>query len=106
MRAIVGALLAMIAVIVSGCRDCIEPKFQEVKGLLDGKLKVGDTRERVEEVLKSAEIGYTYDRFSNRYQSTVRDARCEPYAAVSVYVNLDTSGKVSKVEVSKTYTSL
>ena len=66
--------------------------------------KVGDTRKRVEEVLKSVGIIYEYDPFQNRYQGTITDKRC-PYEAIQIYVTLDISEKLSKVEVFESYTA-
>ena len=99
------ALAIMIASGLSACmEDCLKAKTNEVRNVLNREIKAGDTRERVDEVLNSARIGYGYDRFSNRYQSTVTDAQCGPYQAISIYVYFDASGKVSKVEVFESYT--
>lgn len=99
------AIVLMVALALLGCGyDCLKLKTEKVRSLLDKELKVGDTPERVEEVLKNAGISYSYDRFQNRYGSTIFDSRCGPYQAISVYVHLDSSKKMSKFEVYKSYT--
>ena len=82
----------------------MRPKTDHVRNLLEKELKVGDMRQRVDEVLKNAGIAYEYDRFQNRYQSTITDAECGPYDAISLYVNFDSSGKMAKIEVFGSHT--
>jgi hypothetical protein len=81
-------------------------KTNEIKTLLQKNIKIGDDRKKVDAVLKNADIDYTYDEFQNRYGSTIRDAECGSWQAISVYVNFNKSGKVSGVEVFDSYTAL
>jgi len=100
-------ILLIVALSLSGCNgDCMKPKTEEVRGFLKKELKGGDTRDRVEEVLKKAGIAYTYDQFQSRYQSTIFDSRCGQDQAISIYVYFNASNKMSEVEVIETYTSL
>ncbi len=100
-------ILGVISAAISACRgNCIKRKTAEVRKLLNRNIKAGDTRERVDTVLKSADILYEYDRFLNRYQSTVTDTRCGPNDAVSIYVTFNSVGRVSKIEVFESYTAL
>lgn len=85
--------------------DCMKSRTDEVRNLLNRDLKAGDTRARAKKILKTAGIAYEYDRFQNRYQSTITDARCGPYDAISIYVNFNSSGKMSNVEVLESYTA-
>ena len=99
------AILLMVALTLSGHgHDCMKPKTEEVRRLLEKRLKVGDIPERVEEVLKNAGISYEYDQFQNLYQSTITDSRCGPYQAISVYVYFDSLQKMSKFEIFESYT--
>ena len=84
--------------------DCIKSKAEEIRTRLNRELKVGDARAKVDEVLRVADIGYDYDAFQNRYQSTVRDSKCGPYQAVSVYISFDSSQRVLKIDVRETFT--
>ena len=99
------AIVLMVVLALLGCGyDCLKPKTEEVRSLLEKELKVGDIPERVEEVLKNAGISYSYDPFQNRYQSRIADSRCGPYQAITVYVYLDSLKKMSKFEVRVTFT--
>lgn len=84
----------------------MKQKTEEVKSLLEKKLKIGDERQKVEDVLKDAGILYAYDQFQNRYQSTITDPLCGSGQAISVYVYFDSSKKMSKVEVFESYAGL
>jgi hypothetical protein len=107
MRATNAAILFITVWALSGCGgDCMKPRTAEVRNLLERGLKAGDKRERVDEVLKNAGIVYEYDRFQNRYQSTITDSSCGPYQAISVYVYFDASGKMSSVEIFESHTGL
>lgn len=99
------AILLMAALTLSGCNeDCMKPETKELRDLLEKELKVGDTRERVEGVLKNAGIAYEYDQFQNRFQSTITDSQCGPYWAISLYVYFNSSNKMSKVEAFESHT--
>jgi hypothetical protein len=97
----------IVSSIFSACSgDCLKARLADVRNLLHKELKTGDSREKVDKVLTDAGIAYEYDRFQNRYQSTVTDARCKHDEAISIYVTFDPSGKVSKVEIFESYTAL
>jgi len=83
----------------------MKSRTDDVRKLLNKELATGDTHERVGEILKRIGATYEYDRFQSRYQGTITDARCGPYEAISIYVNFDSSGKMSEVEVFETYTN-
>ena len=83
--------------------ECV--KTSEIKELLNKELKTGDTRQKVEQVLKSAGIEYSFDAFQNRYQATARDARCSQREAASIYAAFDASGKMLAVDVFSSYTA-
>ena len=101
------AILLIVALALSGCSsNCLKPKIEEVRNRLEKELRVGDTRERVEDVLNKADILYSYDRFQNRYQSNITDSRCGPYQGISLYVYFDSFNKMSKVEAFISYTGL
>lgn len=80
-------------------------KTDEIRALLNQEIKAGDSRDKVDVVLKNAGIDYSYDANQHRYGSTIRDDRCGPWQAISIYVNFDLSEKVTGVEVFESYTS-
>ena len=84
------------------CGNCLKTK--EVKNILNSKLSVGDTRGQVELALNEMDIQFTYDKFQNRFQATIRDERCGEYQAISVYISLDASDRMSKIKVLESYT--
>jgi len=99
------AVLLMVALALSGCNsDCMKAKTEEMRTLLENKLKIGDTRGKVDVVLKKAGIAYSYDRFQNRYQSTIYNSKCGDDKATSIYIYFTTSGRMQKIEVRETYT--
>lgn len=101
------AFLTVIVGLLAGCGgSCMSHKTGEIKALLNKELKIGDSKERVQEVLKNAGISYAYDQFQEQYYSTVYDKRCGPDDAVSISVSFDPSGRMTKVEVFESYTAL
>ena len=102
----VAHVLALILCTVgnSACHGgCL--KTDEIRALLNREIKVGNSRNKVDVVLKNAGIDYSYDAYQHRYGSTVRDDRCGPWQAISIYVNFDLSGKVTGIEVFESYTA-
>ena len=73
--------------------------------MLNKNLSINDSREKIEQEIHKIGINFTYDKFQNRYQATVRDG-CGPYEAISVYLNLDAQQKLSKIIVFKSYTGI
>ncbi len=83
-----------------GCLD-----KDSIEKMLLKKIRVGDTRVKIESVLNSEGIGFSYDRFRDRYQATIRNEECDKqYKAISVYLYLDKTEKLSKLEVLETFT--
>jgi len=100
------SMIGLILSALSACSgSCLKSRTAQIRKLLDRELKVGDPREKVEKVLNSAGIAHEYDRFQNRDQATVTDARCGPYDAISIYVNFDSAGKMAKWEVFESHTA-
>lgn len=86
-------------------KGCLEStNVEALRARVTTQLKVGDSRERVEQVLRSSGIHYSYDRFQSRFQSTVDDSRCGLKQAISLYVYLDSAQKMLKVEAFASYT--
>ena len=98
-------LLLLLTPLLTACNaGCLDVKEQKVKNLLNSSLSIGDSREQVGRALKNIDIEFSYDKYSNRYQATIWDERCGPYQAISVYIILDESEKVSEIKVFKSYT--
>ena len=100
-RVVITVLMTALG-LTSCSRDCLNTR--EVRDHLNRELKVGDPRARVDEVLKSASIDFSYDKFQHRYQSYIKNAQCSQWRAISIYVTFDKSDRMSKVEVFDSYT--
>ena len=99
------ALLAAIS--LSAC--CADLDEKKVRAELNKYLHVGDSREKAELVMKSHGISLSYDQYQQRYQSNITDKNStfNPFdKSVIVYIYIDQSGLVSKIEVSNSYTFL
>jgi len=75
-----------------------------MRNLLDEKLHIGDSREKIETTLSEIGINASYDRYLNRYQSTKRDKKNCPYQAISIYIKMDKSHQRKKIDVFMSYT--
>jgi len=97
-------LLFLVVFLAQGCHGgCLNAN--EVKNMLNEKLKVGDPREKAEEILREFDISFSYDKFSKRYQSTIiNKEKCDPYHAISLYIDIDEKGLISKIDVFDSYT--
>ena len=89
---------------LSACEGSCLKKSKEVQALLWSQLKVGDARTKIESVLNSAGIQYSYDEYSNRYQSNITD-QCGSFESVIAYVYLDSASRMSRIEVFVSYTA-
>lgn len=101
------SFIALLAIIfnLSACGgDC--RKFDEIKYFIEREIKVGDSRERADSLLKIAGVDYGYDEYQNRYQSTIHDSACGKWVDLSIYVSFDKFGNVSKAEAFRSYTGL
>ncbi len=94
------ALCALIA--VSGCAGDI-PRTSHLERELRVTLAEGAARPTIEAALAKHGIAYSYDRFANRYQGILR-SKTSTWRAVSIYVQLDTEEKLSRLEVTDSYT--
>jgi hypothetical protein len=98
--------LAFVPLFLAGCGSCMHRELTQTRSFLEAELKLGDPRERIEEVLGKAGVLYEYDPFNNRYQGLITADRCRG-SGVVVYVNLDYySGRMSRIEVFESFTGL
>lgn len=91
------------------CGCCPNLDKDKIKNEISKDLKIGDSREKVESVLKSHGIAVRYDEYQQRYYSGIGGEDCafNPFnKVVDVGVYIDNSGLVSKIETSYSYTFL
>jgi len=67
-------------------------------------IHVGDSRETIERVLKSKGIRFSYDEFQQRYQSNIKGNNCLFDKSILLFVYLDKSGRMSRIETQEAYT--
>jgi len=105
-------ILFLIALYLSACNgSCLNMKEKEVKKLLHSQLSIGDNRDKVEAALDglslqgNAEIQFSYDKYSNRYQATIVDEKqCGRFQGIGIYINFNDSGELTEIDVHKFYT--
>jgi hypothetical protein len=96
-------MLPLIALFLTACDGgCLNER--EIEKLLYSELQPGDNREKVESVLTANGIAFSYDRFQHRYQATLADQQCGPNRAISVYITLDDSMRLSEIRVFESFT--
>jgi hypothetical protein len=79
----------------------------KVRSEINKDLQIGDPREKVERVLKSRGIDFSYDgQFEQRYSSNIKGKNCAFDKSVILYIYLDKSGNVSRIETLDSYTFL
>ncbi|MEW6401337.1 MAG: hypothetical protein AB1649_06020 [Chloroflexota bacterium] len=112
------ATLFVAILIMPACyRNCLPTN--EVKDRLNRQLHVGDTREKIEAVLKDIVSAYdrrppeedrggkyfNYVEFVKRYSTTIRDEPgCGSLQGISIFIYLDDQDRLSRIEVSEFYT--
>ncbi len=99
-------LLWVVLAVVSLSSCCADLDKEKISAELHKDLHVGDSREKAELVLKSRGIEFSYDEYQQRYQSNIRGENCAFDKSVLVFIYLNKSGLVSKIEVSNSYTFL
>lgn len=99
-------LLWVLLAVMSLSSCCADLDKEKVRAELSKELHVGDSREKAELVLKSHGMDFSYDKFEQRYQSGIRGENCAFDKSVIVYIYINKSGLVSKIEVSNSYTFL
>ncbi len=80
------------------------PSAKQLQGELQAAMKVGDSREKIESVLKGRSLETTYDKYSQRYQSIMRRPTTD-FHAIVIYVNVDKERRFVSVEAHDSYTA-
>ncbi|WP_445361666.1 hypothetical protein ACJJIL_08250 [Microbulbifer sp. EKSA005] len=90
---------------------------KKIQESISANLSQGDSQDVIEEYLASANIVYSYDKYSFRYQAIVREneADCNFESiflwlfyecAIQIYINLNERGDYKDHEVFQTYSGL
>lgn len=97
--------ILLAPILLTSC--CSDLNKEEISSVLSNALHVGDSREKIESVLKGSGIDFSFDeKFEHRYSSTIRGKNCfNPFdKSVGVYIYLDKSERMSKIETFYSYT--
>ena len=105
MKVLFTLLVVIVFSAVSGCRE--EPLAPKIRQDLLTSLSVGDSRSKIESVLKARGYSILYDKDLKRYESGVPMKSAERNEhGVSIEIYVDTSEHMSRIEVHDWYTGL
>ena len=96
-------LLWILLAVMSLSSCCADLDKDKIRDELSKYLAIGDTREKVELVLKNHGIIFGYDEYENLYYSNIRGKNCSFDKAVVVDIYIDKLGRVSKIKTSYAY---
>jgi hypothetical protein len=91
----VGALL--------GCSSGLETTPEALEAEISAALPKGADAVKIEAYLKQRKLPFTYDGFSNRYQSIVRAPASDAHA-ITIHILLDSQKRFAGVEARDSYT--
>lgn len=77
---------------------------KEARSAIETNLKQGDSSSVIEAFFKQRQLPFTYDRFSKRYQSIIREPKSEKHAVV-IYINVDSERRFVSGEARDSYTA-
>jgi len=95
--------ILVISSFISACNgDCM--KVKDIEKKLFDKLSIGVDRNVANATLKEIDIKFSFDIHQNRYQASITEG-CGSHEYIVVYIVFDSADKLSKIDVSKQYTS-
>ena len=98
-----GFLGLAVAILLVGCSRSLDTTPEEIEAELLAALGQGANTEAIESYLRERKLPFSYDRFSNRYQSIIRDPNSDAHA-ITIYISLDAEGRLAGVEARDSYT--
>lgn len=81
-------------------------KADEVRQLIAKELPVGASAESIEEFFQKHNIGYSWDRFANRYHAIIRDVSKNPKLldqAIEIHINVDDEKRFVNAEIQDSF---
>jgi len=94
-----------LALALVACSDTSDvTKAENIEHQINTSLRAGASTKEVEATLGRLNIQHSYDKYASRYQGIIRDTGGPTDHAVVVYVYMDVSGKLTKVETHDSYT--
>lgn len=102
MKATSAALLGL-ALLLSGCFSTLDATTEQVEAEFSSALKPGAPSPEIEAYFQSRSLGFSYDQFSNRYQSIIRHPDSN-FHAITIHVLLDQQKRYVSVDAEDSYT--
>jgi len=101
------SLSVFLLSLLVGCKDPDEVLRAQIERDLWSSLAVGDPAEKIERVLKEKRMDFSFDEFAQRYQTGVDpNEKRMVQRVVSVWVYVDDSKRLTRIEVRNSYTFL
>ncbi|MDZ4790616.1 MAG: hypothetical protein SGJ17_05320 [Hyphomicrobiales bacterium] len=74
---------------------------------LSSELKQGDSQEKIDKILRENGVGFSFNRFDNRYQGIIRNVSPgnPGQHAVVVHINVDENKRFLSAEVHDSFTA-
>lgn len=80
---------------------------KKIEKLISENLEPGDPFDTIEEFLRGQNLSFTYDRFSSRYSSIIRDPawyKPKGYHSIVIHIYVDENKAFQRAEVRDSYT--
>ncbi len=103
MSRFIGFFSLVAASTVVGCFGGLDTTPEAVEAEISAALHKGASPEAIERYLEQRNLTFSYDRFTNRYQSIIRDPESDAHA-ITIYVLLDDQKRYADVEARDSYT--
>ena len=86
------------------CGPTLDVTPSEVVSQIEASLGPGDNSEKIEAYFAEQELGASFDRFNQRYQSIIRHPDSN-YHAIVIYVYVDKEHRFTRAEANDSYTA-
>lgn len=101
-----GAILAFgLSTLACGGGDQVTT--EKVRMMIKNELAVGSSSQDIEQFFKTHNLVFSYDKFSKRYQSIIRNVSPDPGVdqAIVIYLYVDDEKKFTREEVRDSFTA-
>ena len=105
MKSIFLLLMLLALPLLVACGSTLDVTASDVERKISGMLNPGDSPEKIEVYFEKEGLPFSYDEFSSRYQSIIREANSNHHAIV-IHVYVDEDQNFIKVEANDSYTGL
>ena len=109
-RIVLATAVVLLSVIVTGLLTrSTAMTTDELQAYIDTHLSPGDSAEQIEQFLDENKWPYTYDRFSQRYQTGYPDGEVDTWyrkKAIAIYIYVNESKEYERAVVRAVYTGI